>query len=192
MISHTCELPAGHDGPHSNPSDMTSVDARKAWQAKEREREAERRHQESGLSMTQSRPLTSASIVEPGSQRPHPGSSTDCIFCDEKPLVKNFAAHIAEHAREIEDPHYAERKEAHSRVAGAIPQPPETFRVIRDPHAAEEPLQEPYLDEPQASEGEPDAELHEAVAFLDKWFEAESRPRMVTAAWSVVRERARR
>jgi hypothetical protein len=170
---------------------MTSVDARKAWEVKEREKEAERRHQASGLAQTQSRPLTSASITQPGTQLPHPGQPTDCPFCDEKPLVKNFSTHIQEHARQAEDAEYARQQEAHRRVTGAIPQPPPEFRVIRDPHAVDEPVNDPYLNDAEAPEAGPDPELQEALLYLDKWFDAEPRPIMVAAAWSILRDRVR-
>jgi hypothetical protein len=199
LVSHTCDLPKGHEGPHSSVSDMHSVEQRRAWMSREKDRQADQRHQASGLGRTQSRPLTSASITQPDTQKPHPSQATDCPFCNEKPLVKNFVNHIQEHAAEKEFEETMREREATgmTRLSEAIPQPPASFRVSRDGTAVETPeaLQPdlPYPGHPQApqgaGEGVQNDELLEAVAYLDAWMARQpGLSRMVSTAWSTIRD----
>lgn len=191
LVSHTCDLPDGHEGPHSSVSDMTSVEQRRSWERKRKDAEAEERHQKSGLARTQSRPMTSSSMVQ-FEQQPHPSAGTTCPFCDEQPLVKNFISHIEEHAREKA---VLSNQNAANPLASAIPMPPAGFKNLR-PDVMATQFEDPY--EPSSSGGaqgqevKPDtrsvpSDVLEAVDFLGKWMASqEYRSRMVQAAWGTV------
>lgn len=95
-FAYPCELPSDHEGPHSSPSDMSSVKRRTTWEQEDLVKKAEKRHADSGM-IGQSLPLTSSSITQPGTQRPHPSSPTTCPFCPEMPMVKEFESHVRTH-----------------------------------------------------------------------------------------------
>lgn len=130
-LSYNCELEQDHEGPCASPSDLTSAQARQDWELKDRRATELKRHQESGLGMTQSLPMPSASIVESDDTtepqlkvgRRHPSEPVPCPFCPETPLAKNFANHVMTHQGE----HTEEREQAdfaRSEVRRTLPSPP--------------------------------------------------------------------
>jgi hypothetical protein len=70
------------------------VDRHKKWEKEEQERIAQERHMALGLGKSQSRPMSSQSIMH-SSQVPHSSSETKCLFCGEFVMWKNFSAHLA-------------------------------------------------------------------------------------------------
>lgn len=124
-LAYRCEISLGdngepHEGPCASPSMLASVIARKDWETKDKEEKAKLRHERSGMAMTQSLPLTSASMIEPGSQKPHPSSPTDCPFCNEKPMHKEFVDHMKSHAGDNDVLQPVVREEVREDVSPAV------------------------------------------------------------------------
>lgn len=189
-LSYTCELDTGHDGPCASPSDLTSAQARQAWEAQDRQDKAVQRHQSSGLGMTQSVPMSSASIIESDLTtdpqrkvgRPHPSQEVDCPFCAEKPMAKDFINHVKSHQHEPL-PGEEQARDTRRQVREKLPMPPpsrppmapgprrgdpEPFQgitTVEDSRVVEEePVQ--YLQDP--ADEYPEEPLAEVVAAFDQ------------------------
>lgn len=108
-LAYRCEIQLGedgspHDGPCANPSDIRSRDRRIHWEAENARKQQVVRHAQSGLGLTQSIPLPSASVLDvtagdiadPSLRvgRRHPSEPVKCPFCSEEPLSKHLSSHI--------------------------------------------------------------------------------------------------
>lgn len=148
-LAYPCDIPipdgeSGHLGPCASTSDLGSVERRKHWEGQHAQDERIQRHRASGLSQTQSIPMSSASIMETGETepqrkvgRPHPSQEVDCPFCEEKPLAKDLYRHVAAHKMH-ETPDGAAQAEVRSNLIASIPQPPESLmhpqRQVEEEH----------------------------------------------------------
>ena len=104
-ISYTCDIQIEgdpHEGPCASSSDNHSVAMRQKWETDNEVALAMKRHAASGLAVSQSLPMTVASIVSSDSLSPHPSAEARCPFCSERPLNKFLSAHIATHAAEAQ------------------------------------------------------------------------------------------
>jgi hypothetical protein len=89
-LNFPCEVPErGHDGPHATPSILSSVQARQAWEAQQRQRQAQ---PGPGL------PYQNYQQFEDGVQKPHPRQLTQCFFCPVQVPYEEFYTHTATHA----------------------------------------------------------------------------------------------
>jgi hypothetical protein len=89
-LNFPCEIPdRGHDGPHSTPSILASVQARQAW---ERQQAARAAQPGPGL------PYQNYEQFGDGVQKPHPRQLTQCFFCPVQVAYEDFYGHIASHA----------------------------------------------------------------------------------------------
>jgi hypothetical protein len=89
-LNFPCEIPErGHDGPHSTPSILASVQARQAW---ERQQAARQAQPGPGL------PYQNYEQFQDGTQKPHPRQLTQCFFCPAQVPYEEFYTHTATHA----------------------------------------------------------------------------------------------
>jgi hypothetical protein len=88
-LNFPCEIAdRGHDGPHATPSILGSVQARQAWEAQKRAREA----QPVGV------PYQNYQGFQDGAQHPHPRQLVKCFFCPAEVAYEEFYQHIGTHA----------------------------------------------------------------------------------------------
>jgi hypothetical protein len=89
-LNFPCEVAdRGHDGPHATPSILASVQARQAWEAQQRQRQAQ---PGPGL------PYQNYEQFQDGTQKPHPRQLTQCFFCPAQVAYEEFYTHTATHA----------------------------------------------------------------------------------------------
>lgn len=88
-LNFPCEIAdRGHEGPHATPSILGSVQARQAWEAQKRQREA----QPVGV------PYQNYQGFQDGAQHPHPRQLVKCMFCPAEVAYEEFYTHVGTHA----------------------------------------------------------------------------------------------
>jgi hypothetical protein len=89
-LNFPCEIAdRGHEGPHATPSILGSVQARQAWEAQQRQRQAQ---PGPGL------PYQNYEQFGDGVQKPHPRQLVQCMFCPAQVAYEEFYGHVGTHA----------------------------------------------------------------------------------------------
>jgi hypothetical protein len=89
-LNFPCEIAdRGHEGPHATPSILGSVQARQAWEAQQRQRQAQ---PGPGL------PYQNYEQFGDGVQKPHPRQMVRCFFCPTEVPYEEFYQHMTVHA----------------------------------------------------------------------------------------------
>lgn len=89
-LNFPCEIPdRGHEGPHSTPSILASVQARQAWERQQAQRQAQ-----PGVGL----PYQNYEQFQDGTQKPHPRQMVKCFFCPVEVPYEEFYTHVGTHA----------------------------------------------------------------------------------------------